>query len=207
MPPMYTVRAAVVDIRTDAPRPTDRFLVDTNVWAWAHYPGSLLTPAGRVAPQPPDYLPYLVQTRNAGAVRYRIALSLAELAHLIEQNELEGYSIGVGPLTIKEYRHNVPGERTRVVGEIQSTWVLVKSDSDPLPLLLDDGSADTAMSRLPATPVDGYDLLLLEAMSSGGISQLLTDDGDFACVSGIEVFTANPRVLAAARAQGRLVVR
>ena len=36
MPPTYTVRATVVDARTDAPRATDRLFIDTNVWAWEH---------------------------------------------------------------------------------------------------------------------------------------------------------------------------
>jgi hypothetical protein len=37
MPPRYNVRARVIDISTDTPRPTDAFLVDTNVWYWCAY--------------------------------------------------------------------------------------------------------------------------------------------------------------------------
>jgi hypothetical protein len=47
MPPTYTVRAQVVDIRRDTPRPTDRLFVDTNVWAWAYYFRSGFTPGER----------------------------------------------------------------------------------------------------------------------------------------------------------------
>ena len=50
MPPTYTVRAVVVDARTDSPRATDRFFIDTNVWAWEHYPNSRMTPAGLTVP-------------------------------------------------------------------------------------------------------------------------------------------------------------
>jgi len=32
MPIKYVVQAQVVDLRTDTPKPADRFYVDTNVW-------------------------------------------------------------------------------------------------------------------------------------------------------------------------------
>ncbi len=207
MPPAYAVRAQVVDIRTDSPRPTDRFLVDTNVWAWKHYPGAVLSPAGVSAPQASDYPRYLDLTIAAGAIRYRTGLCLAELAHLIEQIEHDGYTTGVAPVTPKEYRHNLPSERARLVGQIQQSWARIRADSTPLPLMLDDPTTDAALSRLATEPVDGYDLFLLEVMASASVTQLLTDDGDFSCVPGIEVFTANPRVVAAARAQGHLTIR
>jgi hypothetical protein len=38
MPPAYVVRARVIDVNSDAPRPTDRFAVDTNVWSYGYYP-------------------------------------------------------------------------------------------------------------------------------------------------------------------------
>jgi hypothetical protein len=207
MPPAYAVRAQVVDIRADSPRPTDCFLIDTNVWAWKHYPGAVLSPSGALAPQASEYPRYLDQAIAVGAIRYHTGLCLAELAHLIEQNEHDGYTSGVGPLTLKEYRHNLPAERSRLVGEIRRAWGRISADSQPLPLMLDDATTAAALSRLATEPVDGYDLFLLETMASAGVTQLLTDDGDFCCVPGIEVFTANPRVVAAARAQGQLVLR
>jgi hypothetical protein len=33
-----TVQAAVIDLRTDRPRQSDLFLVDTNAWIWQTYP-------------------------------------------------------------------------------------------------------------------------------------------------------------------------
>jgi len=33
----YIIRATVVDIRSDKPQRTDRFLVDSNVWYWYVY--------------------------------------------------------------------------------------------------------------------------------------------------------------------------
>jgi hypothetical protein len=42
--------------------------------------------------------------------------------------------------------------------------------------------------------------------SAAGVTQILTDDGDFCTVPGA-FFTANQRALAAARTQGRLITR
>jgi hypothetical protein len=37
MPPVYTVRAQVIDVSADTPQPTDALLVDSNVWYWFAY--------------------------------------------------------------------------------------------------------------------------------------------------------------------------
>jgi hypothetical protein len=50
-------------------------------------------------------------------------------------------------------------------------------------------------------------VFLREAMSSSGVTQVVGDDGDFCCVDGVVLFTANLRVIAAARAQSRLLAR
>jgi hypothetical protein len=55
--------------------------------------------------------------------------------------------------------------------------------------------------------LDGYDLLILEAMEKAGVKQIITDDGDYVNVSGITVFTANNSAIAAATSQGKLLVR
>jgi hypothetical protein len=44
-------------------------------------------------------------------------------------------------------------------------------------------------------------------MRTRGVIQLITDDGDFATIPGIQVFTANRNVVTAARAQGKLLKR
>lgn len=94
-----------------------------------------------------------------------------------------------------------------MTAEIEKVWDLIEADSDDLPLALNAASARSALARLVSIQVDGHDLFLLEAMASAGVTQILTDDGDFCSVPDVEVFTANARVIAAARTQGRLVVR
>jgi len=64
-----------------------------------------------------------------------------------------------------------------------------------------------ALAHLGTELVDGYDLFLRATMRSSGIVQILTDDGDFCTVPGIQILTANANVIAAAAAQGHLLVR
>jgi hypothetical protein len=107
----------------------------------------------------------------------------------------------------KEYRHDDPAERATVVAEIQATWNAVKAMGAPLPHHVDEPTTDAALARLPTQGLDGYDLFLLEAISQAGIVQVLTDDGDYCTVPGIQLFTANVRVLTLALAQGKLLTR
>ena len=44
-------------------------------------------------------------------------------------------------------------------------------------------------------------------MTANGVAQIITHDGDFTSVPGIQVFTANRNLIASARSQARLVVR
>jgi hypothetical protein len=55
--------------------------------------------------------------------------------------------------------------------------------------------------------IDGYDAPLLDAMTRRGPLNVITDDGDFATVPDIRVFTANAHVIALARRQGKLLTR
>jgi len=44
-------------------------------------------------------------------------------------------------------------------------------------------------------------------MKNNGVVQVITDDGDFTTVSGIQMFTANRNFITAARNQGKLKIR
>jgi hypothetical protein len=83
----------------------------------------------------------------------------------------------------------------------------VKSMADSLPISIDETTTDAALSRFKTEKVDGYDLFMLEGMKKNSVVQIITDDGDFATVPGIQVFTANRNVISAARNQGKLLSR
>jgi len=202
MPPAYTVSANVIDISTYSPKSSDVYLVDTNVWFWMTYPTANHTAAHY---QTTIYPNFLNQALIAGARLLRVNLSLAELSHIIETTEHSIYSQYVQQLNIKEYRHNIQSERQRIVANIDTCWRQVESLAELLPIELEDTITKSALCRLQNENVDGYDLFMLEAMKNHGIVKVITDDGDFCTVTGIDVFTANKNVVQSARSQGRLV--
>jgi len=199
----YTIQADVVDITADAPKAADVFLVDTNVWYWMTYSNATTYASSQLS----DYPGYINKALGENSKIHHTGLSLAELSHLIEKTEREIYERTVGAIRTKEYRHNVSGERSRVASEIKSVWGQVTSLADPLSVSIDAPTTDAALTRVQTEKVDGYDLFILESMKNHGVVQVITDDGDFATVPGIQVFTANRNVLIAARNQGMLRVR
>jgi predicted nucleic acid-binding protein len=197
----YTVQAEVVDIRFDTPKKNDIFLVDTNVWYWLTYTKASTS---ALPYQITDYPSYLAKARSAQALLSYCGLSLAELAHNIEQVEKQ---IFAPALKSKEFRHNYPRQRANFVAEVQTAWSQVKSIATSTDITIDDPTTNAALTRFQTQLLDGYDLLILEAMDKAGIVQIITDDGDYLTVPGIKVFTANKNAIAAAATQSKLLVR
>ncbi|WP_295454678.1 PIN domain-containing protein [uncultured Thiodictyon sp.] len=204
-----TVRARVVDLRTDAPKNSDVFLVDTNAWYWLFYPRASQTPGGGPEPYQLGHYPaFLKSAISAGATLHCYGLAFAELAHNIEKAEREIYADQAGrEIGPKAFRHDYPSQRRKLVSLISDTWADVQSVSTLLPLSMDNDFMRSALALFPAVGLDGYDLFMADAALRAGISQIVTDDGDFASVHGITVFTANQRVIRDAQASGKLLIR
>ena len=209
----YAVQADVVDITADNPKANDVFLVDTNIWYWMTYTRASQSVRPPAQYQSTHYPAYANAALIAGARLFQSVLSLAELTHLIEKAEFEIYA-KANQATFpdpsrfdKNFRHSFTAERSQVVAEIQAAWGQVTSLADPLTAEIDAPTAAAALMRLQTEKIDGYDLFILESMKNNGVVQVITDDGDFATVSGIQVFTVNRNVLSAARSQGKLLTR
>ncbi|AVH70409.1 hypothetical protein [Nostoc sp. 'Lobaria pulmonaria (5183) cyanobiont'] len=197
------IQADIIDIKTDNPQQGDIFLVDTNVWFWQTYTNAGFgTQTSRFS----NYLKYINQALVNGATLTYSGLILAELAHIIEKTEYNIYTKSHGSLPFKEYRHNYPNERMNVVAEVQSAWSQVKTFAVPVNLTVDDATTDAALNRFQTQAVDGYDLLLLEAISRAGAGKIkiITHDMDYAVVPDIQVFTSNNNVIQAANIQKKL---
>src|ERR1700739_571268 len=110
-------------------------------------------------------------------------------------------------LTTKEFRHNFPSERANVTSEVQAAWAQVTALGEFLEVTIDQDATNNAEARYAGNPIDGYDLFLHEAMKKANIPQILTDDGDFATVPGLLVFTSNPNVISSAHKKGKLKKR
>jgi predicted nucleic acid-binding protein len=197
----YMVQAEVVDIQSDNPKADDIFLVDTNAWYWHTYTNASISSRFY---QITEYPSYIAKAISANSLLLYSGLSLAELAHNIEKAEREIFGSTLKP---KEYRHNYPTERVKVVTEVQSAWSQVTSTAVCTDVLVNEETSEAALTRFQTQLLDGYDLLILEAMDKANIAQIITDDGDYVTVPGIKVFTANNGAIAAARNQGKLLVR
>ena len=203
-----TVRAQVVDIRADTPKDSDRFLVDTNAWYWLFYPRASQTPSASQPQQLTDYPAYLKKAFQAKSALYCCALNFAELAHNIEKAEREIYADKAGQaISAKQFRHDYPNQHLKVVKLIGDTWSDVLGISTLLDLTMDSAFMQSAMTLFPSVGLDGYDLFMTETALRSGISQIITDDGDFATVPGITLFTANRRVILDAKTARKLLVR
>jgi hypothetical protein len=199
-----TIRADVVDITNDTPKKSDIFLVDTNVWLWQAYTNANFTAKTY---QLRDYPNYLVNVlRKDGTLSYSV-LVLAEIASVIERIEKDIYNRDSGlDLTLKEYRHNLPDERLKVVTEVKWAWSQIESIAISADLTINDEVAKSALTRFQSQAVDGYDLLIIEAISRAGVEQIqiITDDMDYATVPNIQMFTSNLNVIRLARTQKKL---
>jgi hypothetical protein len=207
MPINLRIQADIVDITNDTPRKSDIFLVDTNVWFWQTYINASTTAK---AYQLRNYPNYLTQALVKGSLLSYSVLALAELASIIERTELSIYNQSNGlDLKLKEYRHNCPSERANMVAEVQSAWSQVEAIAVSADLKINDDIARAALARFQTQAVDGYDLLILEAISRAGTGQVqvITDDMDYATVPSIQVFTSNRNVIQAASQQGKLLRR
>lgn len=201
----YNVRAEVIDLRSDTPKDDDMFLVDTNVWYWLTYTRAS---TAAVPYQINDYPAYIAKALTTKCLLSYCGLSLSELAHNIEQTERKIFnSRSSSDLKPKEYRHNHPPERANVVSEIEIAWSQVTSIAASIDITINEASTNTALNRLKTEILDGYDLMILEAMDKAGINQVITDDGDYVTVPGIKVFTANQNAITTARNQGKLIIR
>ncbi|MDF0551565.1 hypothetical protein [Kamptonema sp. UHCC 0994] len=197
----YAVKAEVVNIQFDTPQKDDIFLVDTNVWYWLSYTKASTS---ALPYQINDYPAYLRKVISAQGLLLYCGLSLAELAHNIEQVERKIFST---TLNTKEYRHNYSTERANVVAEVVAAWSQVTSIAVSTDVTVDETTTNASLTRFQTQLLDGYDLLILEAMDKAGIVQVITDDGDYVTVPGIKVFTANRNVITTARNQGKLITR
>jgi hypothetical protein len=80
---------------------------------------------------------------------------------------------------------------------------------NPIDLAVNEEITNAALTRFRTQALDGYDLLILEAISRAEVGQVkvITDDMDYAVVPGIQVFTNNGLVIQQATAQGKLLIR
>lgn len=206
--PQYQVRATVVDLTRDTPQPSDRFLVDSNAWLWFAYTNIAHVESRPSPSQLADYPGYIGKAMSCEAHLCVSVLSFAEVANRIEATERQIFTQGrVEDVRTKDFRHNYPEQRNNALAEIEAAWRTIMSVSEPVAAEIDVASGESFVRDLRTHAVDAYDLFILGSMRQNAITQIITDDGDFATVASLTVFTANERVIRCARQQGKLRCR
>jgi len=212
MPVSYNIKADVVDLRNDRPKPNDVFFVDTNVWYWLLYSkaSSFSNPRPPHKYQTSFYPEYVNKLAAVNARIIRCELILAEIAHIIEKTEFEIYKYErcEDDLKLKEFRHNCPKERSQVVQEIETVWESINAFSESRDITLGESDSNFILRSLGETCLDSYDALYLQWLFQiPEKSNIITDDGDFVTCPGVTVFTANKNVIDAAKKCGKLIHR
>lgn len=206
----YTINANIVDISSDIPQKEDKFLVDANVWLWLTYSNIQFADTPPLPYQLKQYPQYIQEILTVEALLYKCELCFAELSHRIEAIERDIYQSSQGlKIHAKAFRHNYPDLRNDVLQEIEAVWSSVESYAHSIPVTIDQTLTNGAVNELRTKLVDPYDLFFLNSINQecSQVSQILTDDGDYASVPGITVFTANQAIIDLARKTRKLIKR
>lgn len=197
-----TIASDVVDLQFRMPSATDVFGLDTNILLWYSYKPSLI-PKAVYRYQP--YSSFIKSAVNSGSSFNVSIINLAELSHVIERFEWELVGGEAGQYgTIKDFRAD-PAQHAHVSGEVQAAWAVIMTLATVVDAMLPSSVIPHYLAEYASSQSDAYDGLLIEAYKSAGVSQLISGDADWATWAGINLFTANQRVVDAARIQSMLI--
>ncbi|HSH25740.1 MAG TPA: hypothetical protein VLA13_09430 [Massilibacterium sp.] len=184
-------------------------VVDTNAWFWTTYTGDF-------APDDKPYGPAMVHYPNflGNCLSENISLkystiSLAELHKLTEVSLYKLYKSWIedDQITFKNYRFEEPAQRKDFLEEFESMYSQINTMADHLPTF--DHVGEKYIGRLVKASLEEYleiaDLVIIKSAESINITDFITDDGDFATMEGITVYTANNKVVEAAKNNGLLL--
>jgi hypothetical protein len=217
------VRASVVDIRRECAVPR-RLVCDTNVLYWIFYPSfRSLASAGGIVPgvyQTTEYARFFTVAHRSQTALCTSAANLGELAKLIEHADLESHcrtdcncpaDIAVRPgeyfaaNQCKKARYHYAGRLPTIRRGVEHVIASVRKAVSILPgLASTDDEHQSALSEWLLSYSDYVDALMIAQARRLNMVDILSDDGDFATVSGITLYTANRNVVNAARAAGTL---
>lgn len=190
--------AQIIDLASYKPIKGERYFIDTNVWFWATYVPSKQT----ALPQQPqqyqltDYPEFLERAISNGAQLCHCPLTLAELANVIENTELDFYrqAIGNERFEKKEFRRE-KNERQDVLKEINVAWKTINSMSKCIDIKLDSHFVDKGSQILNEGTVDPFDAFFIQIMRNNNIDYIVTDDQDFCTINKQIIITSNRKSL------------
>jgi predicted nucleic acid-binding protein len=188
----------IKNLNNYSPKKGERYLVDTNVWYWFTYVSSKEMKVIDVPQkyQMSDYPAFIEKTLNSESELFHCALNLAELAGSIERSEFKIFqAVKQDTQATKKMYRQMPAERSGVLNEIYLAWDTIEALSTCLEITLNNSSVEKSKNLLKQSNLDSYDSFYVQLMELNGITNIITDDGDFSSLKGCTVYTANKRML------------
>ncbi|MGE6184722.1 type II toxin-antitoxin system VapC family toxin [Aeromonas media] len=175
------------------PLPGDSFFIDTNVWLWTTYFSSRDFSSAHkpfANYQIVKYPNYIEKILDAGANMYHSALTLTEIAHVIEKVELDIYRevSGHSNTKLKDFRKIIEC-REKVIHEIKTAWEAITSMSRCLDFVGNSNLSQKCIEILSTSQLDSYDSIMTHVAITHSIRKILTDDKDFETIKDLEVYT------------------
>lgn len=190
--------AQIIDATADKPKKGEAYFVDTNVWYWFTYVSSrkMALPNHPQDYQLETYPKFIEDALTIGSKLCHSALTLAELANIIEMTELEIYRAKIDNQHFekKEFR-KIAASRKKVLNEIEVAWNTINSMSSCVDAKLDKKFANDSNNVMREGLVDPFDAFLIQTMRHNKIDYIITDDNDFCEIENQIVVTANKRSL------------
>lgn len=199
---------SVIDLSSvDCETVSARFYVDTNIWY----------KMTNVNANPKDidikYTELISKlVNNTNVTLYRSKLSYTEIANCVDRDAFDEFKkrdkSKFGNLSRKEFRH-MSKQRAGVVDQIISSIKQLESftndvaddDYDEVLNYVTESSFEVMIKE---TLLDPTDMFMVDFMRQNGVSNIITDDGDYLTAKGINVFTLNQHSIRVAKKENKL---
>jgi predicted nucleic acid-binding protein len=187
----------VLNLYKHNPVSNEKYFVDTNVWYWTSYVSSKTILAKEYSNkyQLETYPQFIEKAINNGSTLCYSPLTLAELAHVIENAEHQLYmQQNVITIEKKVYR-KITAQREKVLAEIEAAWAQVTAMATSIDTLINKKFVIDSIAVLKEGMLDAYDSFYIQLMRENQIDYLITDDYDFASLNKIMIVTANKNAI------------
>lgn len=173
------------------------FCLDTNVLYWYTYPRYGTVKSG-VINQAQVYYDFVDKLVSDGNPLYTSVYNISELLNVIEKNEYDIYTTMHPeiPLTKKDYRR-ILTERESLKRIMKTTLANVKAICKVIDFEFSSKTMDLFVANLSDHRCDVFDYLILNHYVEINELNILSDDNDFATFEGINLYTANTKILEA----------
>jgi predicted nucleic acid-binding protein len=210
------VKAQVVDIQDRRNAPPQRVALDANVLYFVFYPsfGQLKSVGARVPHgyQTGEYQKWFGRVKSAKGEFFVSDVTLWELIQLVETAELETlfrtdpHAPPDAEFSRKDARYSYSGQLVTVRQTAIDVAQQILKNASLLPAFANqlDG-LQRATQTWRSSFADACDAVLVANAKYASIPHILTDDADLATIDGMTVYTANKRLIEAARTAGKLI--